>query len=154
MKISYFLFCCDCDIKDCFKVKKTFFFLKMSFPLLRCLLVGPKNKYRGRKSSFFQLVGMWNQEKEGMRFLGFLWPVQKYPLLAFCPLSVQFHPPGTSGARLPSSNRDPSFTTLASLCLGPCRSLLPEERHKQSMTQEFEEMYKVKGMRCNQGPET
>lgn len=122
------------------------------FPLSRCFLVWPKNKHRGRKSSFFQLMGIWSLGKERMVVLEFLWPVQKRAVIAFCPLLLS-RAARTRRARLAPSDPDPSLTTVASFCLGPCRSLLLEQQHKQSMTQEFEEMYKVKGKRCNQGPE-
>lgn len=123
------------------------------FPLLRSFLVGPQNKYRWRKSSFFQPVGIWSLGTDGMGVLAFLWPVQRCPVLAFRPSLVGLHSPGAFGARLAASDRDPSFTTLASCCLGPGRRLLLEQQHKQSMTKGFEDTYKVKGKRCNQGPE-
>lgn len=84
---------------------------------------------------------------------GCLWPVEKCPVFAFIPLLLHLRPPGPSGVRLASSDRDPSFT-LSSFCLGPCDSLFLEQEHKQNVTQEFQKSYQVKSINCNQDPET
>lgn len=116
----------------------------MSFSLsLAVSWLGPKINTLEENPAFSSLLGseVWGKEASGSWSL--FGQCGRARRLHFCPLLLQLQPPGTSGARLASSDRDPSFTTFASFCLGPCRScnLFLEQERKQNVTQEFEKTH-------------
>lgn len=143
------LFCYDCDMEYGYKNQRDV--LKMTFPLSFAFLGWVQNKYTGGKSSLFQLLRIRNTREERGRAS---WdPLGQAETSRACILTfVQLHPPGTSRAGLASSCHDLSFPLHAGVILfgSVLQLVLRTQQHKQSMTQEFEKMSKVKGMKCNQ----